>query len=557
MVPVPSIYPPLLLVSAALCALAVRIVTWRIRRGRLPPGPPAHSIWGHAELVKSPRLHLIAADWANSFGGMVTLHFMGTNTVIINSAADAIELLDKRASSTSGRPREVMMGEVMGYNTSVGLHQPDERFRKLRRVMASAMHVTAVRRYQPIEVDNIKYMLRRMAGLGGSALTSNDKVNTASVSQAMGVGHPASSAQPMSLVREAATRFILSVAYGHEVKPHDPFIGLIHAAMMKIREGKYPIVEALPWLVHLPRWFPGTRFLQVGAEGHALRDAYAGRPFEQVKTEMRAGTARHSFVSNLLKAKGGPDGATAHDQDLIKWTAAALFVGGSDTTVAVINTFLLMMAANPEIQRLAQEEIAHVLGSKDDRPREQTAVVCGGEGATDTGDVALPARLPNFGDRPQLPYLEAVFKEVVRFNPGLSMGLPHAVTQEESYHGYTFPVGTIIRPNIWAILHDPALYSSPHTFDPRRYLEPRADPNPLRYVFGFGRRICPGVHLAADQPWLAMAGILSTFNVIAGKGLIEESKSRPWEMFEFNGMTSQPKPLPFSLVLRQGAEDLL
>ncbi|CAE6534992.1 unnamed protein product [Rhizoctonia solani] len=419
--------------------------------------------------------------------------------------------------------------------------------------MASAMHATAVRSYQPIEAENIKYMLRRMAGLDGSMLTSNNKVNAASVAQAMGAGHPASSAQPMSLVREAATRFILSVAYGHEVKPHDPFIGLIHAAMMKIREGKYPIVEALPWLARLPRWLPGTRFLQVGAEGYALRDAYAGRPFEQVRAEMRAGTARHSFVSNLLTIKGGPDGATAHDQDLIKWTAAALFVGGSDTTVAAINTFLLLMAANPEIQRLAQEEIAGVLGAKDYPPQDPTAATDG----KSTKSSPAPARLPEFGDRPQLPYLEAVFKEVMRFNPGLSMGLPHAVTQEESYRGYTLPVGTVIRANIWAILHDPALYPSPHAFEPKRHLGPHADPNPLRYVFGFGRRICPGVHLATDQPWLAMAGILSTFDVVAGKGLITESKTRPWEMFEFNGMTSQPKTLPFSLVLRQGAEDLL
>ncbi|KAJ1305251.1 hypothetical protein OPQ81_000279 [Rhizoctonia solani] len=543
MIPVPNIYPPILLVGAGLfAAVFVRVIIWRIRRIRLPPGPPAHPIWGHSEFLKSPKLHLIAAEWTKSFGGLITLHIMGTNTVIINSAADAVELLDKRAATTSGRPREVMMGEVMGYNTSVGLHQPDERFRKLRRVMASALHATAVRGYQPIEVENIKYMLRRMAGLSGSMLTSNDKVNAVSLSQAAGADHPASSVQPMSLVREAATRFILSVAYGHEVKPHDPFIGLIHAAMMKIREGKYPIVEALPWLVHLPRWLPGTRFLQVGAEGYALRDAYAGRPFQQVQAEMRAGTARHSFVSNLLTIKGGPDGATAHDQDLIKWTAAALFVGGSDTTVAVINTFLLMMAANPEIQILAQEEISNVLGTKDHLPRDHAAAIGDGEGTRNTTAVPLPARLPGFGDRPQLPYLEAVFKEVLRFNPGLSMGLPHAVTQGGK---------------ISAILHDPDLYPSPHKFEPKRHLEPHADPNPLRYVFGFGRRICPGVHLAADQPWLAMAGILSTFDVVAGKGLIEESKLRPWEMFEFNGMTSQPKALPFSLVLRQGAEDLL
>lgn len=94
----------------------------------------------------------------------------------------------------------------MGYNTSVGLHQPDERFRKLRRVMASALHATAVRGYQPIEVENIAYMLRRMAELcgvnstqpaqGGSSPAGGARLN------AEGVGQPVNSVQPMGLVRE-------------------------------------------------------------------------------------------------------------------------------------------------------------------------------------------------------------------------------------------------------------------------------------------------------------------------------------------------------------------
>ncbi|KAF8603041.1 cytochrome P450 [Ceratobasidium sp. AG-I] len=483
-----SLSPPVIFAGAGLCAIAVRLVIWRIRRAQLPPSPPAHPIYGHVDLIKSPNLHITAADWVRKFGDMVTLHFMDKNIVIINSAEAATELLEKRAASTSGRQREVMMGEVMGYNTSVGLHQPDERFRKLRRVMASAMHSTAVRGYQSVEVENVAYMLRRMAGLGGAALT-----------------------QPS----QAATRFILRVAYGYDVKPHDPFINLIHAAMMKVREGRYPLVEAFPWLVSLPSWLPGTRFLKVGAEGRELREAYAGRPFECVKSEMRAGTARPSFVSNLLNVKGGPDGASAHDQDLIKWTAAALFVGGGDTTVAAINTFLLMMAANPEVQRQAQAEVLRAVGKQ---------------------PIPLPARLPGFGDRVRMPYLEAVFKEVMRFNPGLSMGLPHVFTQEESYRGYVFPVGTVVRANIWGILHDPILYPNPHAFLPSRHLGLHAATNPLRYVFGFGRRVCPGVHLATDQPWLAMAGILAAFDVIPGKGL-KEAAEKPWEMFEFNGMT--------------------
>jgi hypothetical protein len=122
-------------------------------------------------------------------------------------------------------------------------------------------------------------------------------------------------------------------------------------------------VSSTPAVIYLPSWLPGTRFLQVGAEGRALRDAYAGTPFEQVKAEMvrpcshsipeshsfpqRAGTARPSFVSNLLASKGGPDVASAHDQDLIKWTASAVFVGGADTV-----RLTLLAGLHTELKRI-------------------------------------------------------------------------------------------------------------------------------------------------------------------------------------------------------------
>jgi hypothetical protein len=34
-----------------------------------------------------------------------------------------------------------------------------------------------------------------------------------------------------------------------------------------------------------------------------------------------------------------------------------------------------------------------------------------------------------------------------------------------------------------------------------------------------------------------MAGILSAFDIVAGKALVKEAAERPWDMFEFNGMT--------------------
>ena len=48
------------------------------------------------------------------------------------------------------------------------------------------------------------------------------------------------------------------------------------------------------------------------------------------------------------------------------------------------------MILHPDVQAKAQEEIDHVVGSQ---------------------------RLPDFGDRPNLPYVEAVYLETLRWRP--------------------------------------------------------------------------------------------------------------------------------------------
>ena len=94
--------------------------------------------------------------------------------------------------------------------------------------------------------------------------------------------------------------------------------------------------------------------------------------------------------------------------------------------------------------------------------------------------------------------------------------IPHRSTEDDVHAGYYLPKGTIVIPNIWRMLHDPETYPDPLTFNPERFLktathEPETDPRTM--VFGFGRRICPGLQLADVSVFLAIAMSLAVFKV--------------------------------------------
>jgi cytochrome P450 len=74
------------------------------------------------------------------------------------------------------------------------------------------------------------------------------------------------------------------------------------------------------------------------------------------------------------------------------------------------------------MQRKAQEEIDRVLG---------------------------PGRLPTVADRGNLPYVDAVVKEVLRWHPVAPMGIPHMSVDDDTWEGFYIPKGSLIMPNIW------------------------------------------------------------------------------------------------------------
>ena len=61
--------------------------------------------------------------------------------------------------------------------------------------------------------------------------------------------------------------------------------------------------------------------------------------------------------------------------------------------------------------------------------------------------------LPSFDNMNEedLPFLMAVVKESLRWNPVTPFGVPHQLIKEDTYKEYTLPKGTIIIPNTWYV----------------------------------------------------------------------------------------------------------
>jgi cytochrome P450 len=166
-----------------------------------------------------------------------------------------------------------------------------------------------------------------------------------------------------------------------------------------------------------------------------------------------------------------------------------MVVGGTDTSAVTIEWAMAEMLESPEVMRKAQEELDAVVGRE---------------------NIVEESHLP------QLSYLEAVVKEVLRLHPALPVMLPHSPTQTSTVGGYIVPKGSRVFVNVWAIHRDPVVWPRPAKFDPERFLGPNSkcdfSGNDFRYLpFGSGRRICPGVTMAERMVMYALASFIHSF----------------------------------------------
>ncbi|KAJ2971857.1 hypothetical protein NQ176_g7488 [Zarea fungicola] len=331
-------------------------------------------------------------------------------------------------------------------------------------------------------------------------------------------------------MRSLTSAIILKVTYGYTVDSStpDPLVKLIEQWISNFSQATVPfsfLVDIFPVLKHLPDWAPGAGFKKIGRAWAKNNSAAGNIPYLFAKERVESGSFTPSYVStalqqNLVDDSRSEVSASEYEEQII-WTAANLYAGGSDTTVSSVHSFLLAMVLNPEVQRKAQDDIANVVGTD---------------------------RLPCFEDRKSLPFIDALVTEIHRWFPVGPMGLPHRADEAVVYNSYQIPKGAYILPAVWSVLHDPETYSNPHEFDPSRYLEPRAEPDPRIFSFGAGRRICPGRFFADNTIFLTVAGILAVCTI--RKAVDSQGNEVEVALQPTPGTVSKPTPFLYKIETR-------
>lgn len=499
--------------EAVLAAFAISLALRRYftssklpHSGQLPPGPPLLPILGSALAVDVNAPWLTYKAWGSQYGDVVYTRLFCQDNIIINSERVARDLLEHRSQNYSDRP-EIATNELFGIDYTTAFMRYGSRWRLHRKILNQSFRQDAVPNFRHIQVTKTHDLLLNLL---------EDPVQ---YPEHFGV-HSGS--------------IIMSAVYSyHAARRDDHMIERATLALdiilKEIRPEVAAVFSAFPSLLRLPSWLPGMRLKRVSPLAKELALENLEKPFAYTERGLATGSISSCMVVDHLLELDDSSGNSAWQKKAIMESAATAFGAGTETTATVLMNFILVMIFHPDVQRKAHKLVDSVVGQK---------------------------RLPTFHDRPSMPYIDAILRECMRWRPVFPLAIMHAAVESDVYEDYYIPKGAIVTPNVWAMCHNEEKYPNASKFNPDRFLNPDGTltDDTVSFVWGFGRRICPGRHLAEASIWSAMVCMLAVFKFSKAKD--ETGREIEIEPRWHGGITVRPMTFPCSITPRNADMDI-
>ncbi|KAI8985484.1 cytochrome P450 [Pilobolus umbonatus] len=239
--------------------------------------------------------------------------------------------------------------------------------------------------------------------------------------------------------------------------------------------------------------------------------------------------ALESKEHNLVKQLVAED----FDKDDLLVISSDLVIGGADTTAIALQWIIALLCHYPDIQDRARREIDEFVNKYQ--------------------------RLPTFQERNETPYTFAMLRECMRYKEVTPFGTPHLTTKDIEVDGYLIPKGVSVATSMEALHFNPDNYSDPEKFIPERFLgfeksmmasAQGSIQERDHYIFGWGRRLCPGIYLTENELYVFVSKMLHRC-IIQPHGELPDIRVVP------QGILAPPLPYQVRINRRSTSNDML
>ncbi|THH32711.1 hypothetical protein EUX98_g1430 [Antrodiella citrinella] len=473
---------------------------WRTTSDHCIPSGP----WGLPILGSFPFLtnypELTLDHWAKKFGPIYSLKLGNQLFVVLSDPGVVKDIMITNGAIFSSRRNMFIKAQTILKGRAITSSGYTDRWRRHRRIAAAF--------FQPRVID---------------AYNGDIDIEAASMIKCM---YEASCGGAVSInpARHAGRYFMnnmLTITFGMRTHSYDdPMVVEVLRMSREFMNCTGPLSNLIDYVGFL-QYIP-TSMRSRGRKLHSDFKKTYGDLIRNIDAKMKQGACvSHCLTKTMLEIRE-KEGLDELDMTML---ASAFMVAGVETPAGIISWFIALVSTRPEIQAKAHAELNSVVGRK---------------------------RMPSIDDLENLTYCRSIIKEVERFRNPFWLGTPHASTEDFQYNGYYIPKDTVVICNTYTMHFNAQRYPDPFVFNPDRYADDILSssessnlPDPYQrdhWMYGVGRRICPGSAFADRSLLLAISRLLWAFQ-------ISEVLGEPIDLTEYDGLSGR-SPLPYNAMFR-------
>ncbi|KAH9515766.1 hypothetical protein Btru_011942 [Bulinus truncatus] len=411
-----------LLTGLIVVLLCVYLLVWRreqMRLAHIPKVTPRLPFFGNIRELDLNQCHVVLTEWAQRFGPVYRIKAFDEEILVLNTFDSVHDALVVKGSAFAGRPPMYRTSKSQRDKHSIVWQTYTDKLTFLRKEVLKSlkMYGDGMDNLEHKCAPQIKRLMDSMAGYNGRPFDPWDALYDAISNVMLGL--------------------TLDTTYDQSTEKFQTIKDINYLFNDTFGAGCPREMDFLPWLSKLGLHKYSERL----DTALSLRDEF----WEEELKLLKAREDSDCIVQRLLKLTTDPQSKTHNVTEMTaKEVFTNLILAGTDTTATALTCLLLILIHKTEVQSKMWSEIQQHVGVN---------------------------RLVTLADRVNMPYVQAVLLELLRYTSHVPLAVPHYTTCDTSVLGIPVPKNMTVYINLWALHHNPQHWPDPWAFSPERFLD--------------------------------------------------------------------------------------